>query len=168
MAIFTIQFQRGQLPGPTYEDFSVTNQTPCNQIPTQKVIKFNDLIGDFVVGYNYQSSTSSPANQIRFESFTDETVSIEISTNIETIITGLPQDRLKDSSTGLDLTYPYIIPIANLPNIILNMIAEENLVCPSDPVNYTTKRRRKIEYIIFDTNGIPGPVKIAEFDLVLQ
>lgn len=162
MATFTIEFARGTLPGPQYEDYSVSVAVACNTTAIQTNIKFNNNTGDYVVGWNYtNTSFGLPAQNIRIESFTDEAMYKEISTGNEIPVPGYTGNTLKDISTGSNLTYPYITPITNLVNIQENLNNPE-LICPDD-INYTAVRRRKIQYLIIDSGGNSGELRTATF-----
>lgn len=164
MAEFTVEFARGTLPGPSYEDYSVGTQGACGDDARQHPIKFNDITGDYIVGWNWNSPAGLSPGNIRFESFTDITTTIEISTGTIINVQTTPANTLKDNSTGLDLTYPYTTDISNLPNIVENLNQIEINCYENDSSKFKNVRSRKIEYILFDTSGNPGELKEAIYE----
>lgn len=167
MAVYRIEFERGQIPGPEYEDYNVVGPVGvCGDDARQHPIRFNDnVLGDYVVGWNWSNpSTGLPVGSIRFESFVDETVTVELSTGTVVNVQTTPANTLRDNTAGVNLTYPYITPISNLPNIEENY-SQPELVCYSDGSDkYRNTRSRKIEYILFDTGGNAGPVRVAQYN----
>lgn len=164
MAEFTIEFARGELPGPTYEDYSVGVTSICGDDARTHPIKFNDTVtGDYIVGYNWSNpSYGLPPGTIRIEGFTDVTEVEEIVTGTQ-IPVSYPPNTLKDLSTGLDLTYPYITPISNLPNIVENFNQTEITCYESGSSDYRNTRIRTIEYVLADTGGNWGPLRSVEY-----
>lgn len=164
MATFTVEFERGSLPGPSYEDYSVGVTSICGDDARTHPIKFNDNInGDYVVGWNWSNpSYGLPPGSIRIESFTDETFVEEVATGTM-IPVSYPSNTLKDLSTGLNLTYPYITPISNLPNIVENFNQAEITCYSSGSSDYINTRKRTIEYILFDTDNHAGDLHKATF-----
>ena len=164
MAIFTVEFARGSLPGPEYEDYFVGVTSICFDDARQHPIKFNDNItGDYVVGWNWSNpSTVINPGTIRLESFTDTTEVIELSTGI-VVPNTVPSNTLKDISTGSNLTYPYVIPMSQLGNIQENFNSSEIYCEDGGSSKYKTTRTRRLEYIIFDTDGVPGPLRVATY-----
>lgn len=162
MGEFNIEFARGVPPGPQYLDYLVSVTSLCSGDGLPRDIKFNDTTGDFIVGYNYSNPYSGlPAQSLRIESFTDVAYFVEISTGTTTIVTPYTPNTLRDISTGSDLTYPYIVPISNLANIQQHISTAE-LICSEDS-NYSARRVRELTYIIMDSAGTPGPLRIATF-----
>lgn len=162
MASFTVEFQREILFGPEYENYSIDQVTECNDDAQQRRVRFNDIVnGDFVVGYNYTSSTSSPAQIIRIESYTDEMISTEISSGIVAVPAGFVPSQLERISTNTTLTYPYSMNISELSDIGIEANSVE-LMC-EDRIKYTASRIRSINYYIFDSNGQSGPLRTARF-----
>lgn len=165
MAEFTVEFARGQLPGPTYEDYFVGGPLGiCGDDARQHPIKFNDNItGDYVVGFNWDNPSGLPPGEIRIISFSDSTTTVELSTGTIVNTQLFPANTLKDNMTGLDLTYPYTTPMSNLPNIVENF-AQSEITCYNDGSDkYRNTRTRVVEYILFDTAGNPGPVCKATY-----
>lgn len=162
MGSFTVQFTEAIQAGPSYDDYQVNVSTPCNDDAQQRNVKFNDIItGDFVVGFNYNSSGGYSAQSIQILSYTDEMISTEISTSVETVPPGFVPSELKRISTNTALNYPYTMNINNLNDIGLITNSFE-LIC-QDSSKYVASRTRRIEYIILDTNGQAGPTKTATF-----
>lgn len=163
MAEFTVEYQAAQVPGPDYEDYSVSSESICFDDGRTHPIKFNDNItGDYVVGWNWNNPSGLPVGSIRIESFTDNTDSIELSTSTAVPNSAVP-NTLKDTSTGLDLTYPYVIDISELPNIVENINSSE-LICVNEGNNkYRNTRTRRIQYMLYDTAGNAGPMRIVTY-----
>ena len=167
MAVFSIEFARGQLAGPEYEDYNVTGPLGiCFDDARQHPIKFNDNItGDYVVGWNWSNpSFGLPPGSIRIESFTDITETIELSTGLVVNTQTSPANTLRDNTAGVDLTYPYITPMSNLGNIVENFNQNEIMCFNSGSDKYRNTRTRIVEYILFDTAGNPGPLRTARYD----
>ncbi len=164
MATFTVEFERGTLPGPTYEDYSVGVTSICGDDARTHLIKFNDNInGDYVVGWNWDNpSYGLPPDTIRIESFSDTTEVLDtVSGN--TIPVSYPPNTLRDLSTGLDLTYPYVTPMSNLPNIV-ETFNQPEITCYADgSPKFQNTRIRVIEYILADTGGNWGSLQKAEY-----
>lgn len=159
MATFQAEFEES-LQGPTYEDYSVGVATPCNDDGQQRVIKFNDTVtGDFVVGFNYNSPGSFSAQNLVIESYTDESIIIEIATSIETVDSSHIPNLLQYS--GVTISYPYTVGMSNLNNLSW-FIRSLELQCGDDP-GYTYRRERIITYHIVDSNGNVGPTRVAIF-----
>ena len=162
MAVFSIEFARGQLQGPDYDDYNVGVSTPCNDDAQPRRVRFDDNInGDFVVGWDYNSPSGSPATTIRIEEYTDEMIWREISNGIDTPVPGFVPSQLRDNSTGNLLTYPYNMNISDLNQLSVVPNSLE-LVC-NESSKYTTIRNRTITYYIFDANGNGGPMRKAMF-----
>ena len=163
MAEFTVEFAEGQLPRPTYEDYSVGVSSICFDDPIIHPITFNNnTTGDYVIGWNWNNPFGLPPGSIRIESFTDITEVIEVALNIP-ITVSYTSNTLKDNSTGLNLTYPYTLPISNLSNIVENFNQNE-IECYNDGSSrYLNTRTRTIEYTLFDTGGNAGTVQKASY-----
>lgn len=167
MAEFTAEFERNINPGPEYDNYSIDQATQCNDDVQQRNVMFNDIInGDFVVGFNYNSSTGTPPQSLRILSYTDEMFWTETSSGIVTPVPGFVPSELKENSTGNVLTYPFTININNLNNIDIQSNSLE-LEC-NDSAKYVSRRNRVIEYIIFDQNGQAGPIRKATFTNIQQ
>lgn len=162
MAVFSIEFARGQLAGPEYDDYSVGVASVCNDDAQPRRVRFDDNINrDFVVGWNYSSPSGSPATTIRIEEYTDEMIWREISTSTDTPVPGFVPSELRDNSTGNLLTYPYNMNISDLDDLSVSPNSLELICNKSD--KYTTIRTRSITYYIFDANGNGGPMRKAVF-----
>lgn len=164
MAEFTVEFTRGQLPGPTYEDHGVGVTSICfDDARIHPIVFNNNVTGDYVVGWNWNNpSFGLPPGSIRIESFTDNMQVVEISTGAIIPVTNTP-NTLKDNSTGLDLVYPYTTPISNLANIVENYNQNELECYNRGSKKYQNTRIRIIEYTLFDTGGNPGTVQKATY-----
>lgn len=161
MAEFTVEYQAAVVPGPQYDDYFVGVQSICSDDARTHPIKFNDNVtGDYVVGWNWTNPNGLPVGTIQIESFTDGTEVIELSTG-NVVPSSVPSNTLKDTSTGLDLTYPYTINISQLPNITENLNSYELTCHSSGSDKYRNTRIRKLRYVLFDTAGNPGPTRIA-------
>jgi len=161
MATFNIEFERGESI-PIYEDYMVGVAAICGDDARTHPIKFNDNVtGDYVVGWNWDNPAYGlPPGSIRIESFTDITEVTEISTGTNIPVSYTP-NKLQDLSTGLELTYPYITPMSNLPNIV-EIFNQPEIICyDSDSDKYLNVRSRTIEYILFDTGGHSGELHKA-------
>ena len=164
MGEFHIEFARGGKPGPEYKDYSVTVISNCGDDPQPRRIRFNDInAGDFVVGYQWDNpwNGQSPVYQIRFESFTDETIEIELATGNQTVVP-VPPATLRDSLLNQELFYPYYIAIGSLPYIEQYNHAGE-IACPGDLGTHRYVRTRKIQYLLADAQGNWGPLRTATF-----
>lgn len=165
MATFTIEFERGVPPKPTYGGgYSQTIYTNCGDDAQPRSIKFNDITGSFVVGFNYENSANGglPADRIRIYSYQDYTVEADLVSGNQTVLTQYA-GTLMDSSTGLDLTYTYEIPLTELPNIIQHHNSPELVCIQSDLSKYRYTRVRTISYAISDTAGHWGDSASATF-----
>lgn len=154
MAEFTIEFGRGQLYEPQYQhDYETSSTILCGSDARPRTIKFNDTTGDYVVGLNWDNSLNNdlPVGKIRIEGYQDFTAEANLQTgNVTTL--NIPPSVLIDSSTGLELTYPYEIPISELGNIKTKHNGTE-LVCPQfDLSKYRYSRTRGLSYFLADTS----------------
>jgi hypothetical protein len=147
-----------------YEGYSIGQSTTCGGDGSQRNVRFDDTLGDFVVGRNFTNSAGFPAQTLTILNFTDESVFIENSTGNETPAPGASPSRLKNLTTNVVIsTFPTDVPIANLSQLGLEINSVE-LLCPSDMINNTARRTRKLTYQIKDSNGNIGPVKIAIYN----
>lgn len=147
-----------------YNSFSVGVATQCGNSASQHNVKFNDITGDFVVGKDFSNTTGFPAQTLRIVGFTDESFFIENSTGTQTPAPGFTPRRLKNTVTNAVIsTFPTDVPIANINQLGVENIGTE-LICPSDMVNNTARRIRKLTYRIIDSNGGVGPIREARFD----
>lgn len=163
MANIKIQVDEQPYSPMQYEPIVVSQQTQCNLSASQRSFKFNDMIGDFVIGYQYSHSLGLPAQTLRILGFSDTSVFINNSTGVETPASGFIPRRLKNTTTNAIInTFPYDMPIANLNQLGVEVLGTE-LICPSDMVNNTAKRMRDITYRLLDNNGSIGPVVTASF-----
>lgn len=159
MATFTVEFAEGEIKKPTYVDgYENKGGVNCGSAPIPRTIYFNDssYINDFVVGYNWDNSLNGdlPPDRIEFEAYQDHTIESDLTTGNQVVLPGPPNpSTLRDSSTGLDLTYPYEISIANLQNIEVHHNDVELTCIQSDLGKYRYTRVRSISYRINDTDG---------------
>lgn len=156
MAEFTVEFARGQeTKKPTYSDgYSNKVMTNCGDDPHPKKIVFNDPLAtaEFVVGFDWNNSINGnlPADKLTINSYQDFTIESDLQSGNQTILTNVPPSTLRDSSTGLDLTYPYEILLSDLGNIEMNQSGVE-LVCPQfDLSRWRYTRVRAISYFLCD------------------
>lgn len=160
MAEFSIIFDEMLNSPPRYEDYSVIGPLgSCGEDAQIHPITFNDIsTGDYVVGYNWDSPIGLPPGNIRIESFTDTTETYDTVLNVIANVQTTPANTLKDTTTGLNLVYPYITPISNLPNIV-EVFTQSEITCyEKGSAKFRNTRTRKIKYVIFDTDGNAGPV----------
>lgn len=164
MANFTVEFARGQLPGPTYEDYNVGVTSICyDDARTHPIVFNNNVTGDYVVGWNWDNpSFGLPPGTIRIESFTDTMETVDVATGTVIPTTSTP-NTLRDTSTGLNLTYPYTTPISNLSNIVENFNSTELECYDFGSRKYMNTRTRVIQYVLFDTAGHPGSIQNATY-----
>lgn len=155
MAEFTIEFERGQIYEPQYKnEYELKQRIQCAEDPRPRTIKFNDITGDYVVGLDWDNANNGnlPADRIRIEAYQDYTSEANIQTGNITIL-NIPPSVLIDTSTGLELTYPYEIPISELGNIQTKHNGPE-LVCNQfDLSKWRYNRSRAISYFLGDSAG---------------
>jgi hypothetical protein len=161
--LINISVQEEPISPMSYDGYSVGQATICNSAASQRNVKFNDILGDFVVGKNYSHAQGLPAQTLRIINFTDDNFFIENSSGNQSPAPGFVPRRLKNLTTNTVITtFPYEISIANLSQLGVENIGTE-LICPSDTVNYTGRRVRQLSYRILDSNGAVGPLKIADY-----
>lgn len=153
----------------SYTGYSVGQSTQCGGDGSQRNVRFNDVLGDFVVGKDFTNSAGFPAQTLTILNFTDDSVFIENSTGNETPATpGAIPCRLKNLTTNVVIsTFPIDVPIANISQLGLEINSVE-LVCPADMVNNSARRTRRLTYQIKDSNGNIGPVKVAIYTNIPQ
>jgi hypothetical protein len=148
----------------SYNSYNVGVATQCGNSASQHNVKFNDITGDFVVGKDFTNGAGFPAQTLRIVGFTDESYFIQNSTGNQTPAPGFVPRRLKNTVTNAVIsTFPTDVPIANLNQLGVENIGTE-LICPSDMVNNTARRIRKLTYRIIDSNGNIGAIREARFD----
>jgi hypothetical protein len=147
----------------SYNGFNVGQSTICGNADSQRNVRFNDLLGDWVVGKDFFHAQGLPAQTLRILNFTDNNFFIENSTGNQTPAPGFFPRRLKNITTNTVInTFPTDIPIANLNQLGVETTGPE-LICPSDMVNNTGRRIRELTYRILDSNGVLGPIQVAQF-----
>jgi hypothetical protein len=147
----------------SYIPFNIVQQNSCGPA-LQRNVRFDDPLGDFVVGRNFTNSAGFPAQILRIINFVDTSVIIQNSTGNETPAPGFVPRRLKNIVTNTVIsTFPTDVPIANLNQLGVEVIGDE-LICPADLVNNSARRRRELTYRILDSNGNLGPVVTTQFD----
>lgn len=161
--LINIYVQEDPVSPMSYNGFSVGQATICNDSASQRNVRFNDILGDFVVGRDYYHAQGLPAQTLRITNFTDNSFFIENSTGNQTPAPGFVPRRLKNLTTNTVITtFPYDILITNLNQLGVEVAGTE-LICPSDMVNNTARRVRELSYRILDSNGAVGPLKTADF-----
>ena len=146
---------------PQYDNYFYESlRTTCGSGSSTNFISFNSS-GGYRTGVNYSGDT--PVT-LRLLSFSDTMV--ELTGSGEVALSFTPS-VLRDSS-NTPLTYPYNItlPSSSVSNVGINQSpTSPNLVCPSNPANQV-RRRRIITYQVVDTEGIVGPTRTSELDLI--
>lgn len=150
----------------SYITYNVQQQSSCGSQALQRNVRFNDVLGDWVVGKDFTNSAGFPAQTLRILDFVDTSVFIQNSTGNETPAPGFVPRRLKNLVTNTVIsTFPTDVPIADLNQLGVELIGQE-LICPSDLVNNSARRRRSMTYRILDSNNNLGPVVTTYFDNV--
>lgn len=157
MAEFIVEFARGSLPPPTYDDYEKTERILCGDDAHERTVAF-DSTGDFIVGLNFQSNYP-PASTVIIESFHDVTIETQLDNG--TIVNPAPGSSpsyLYRISTGTPLTYPYTIPVDEVSDIGVQATTAE-IVCRTVGGKFSYQRTRRLGYRIMDSNGLYGDLK---------
>lgn len=158
MAEFTVEFARGTLPPPEYDDSLKNENIQCGDDLHIRTIMFNNNSADFNVGKNF-TSNYPPETNIRIEGFSDIFEIEEIAGGIITTPAGFIPSQIKNIVTNQLLTYPYTLPISQLSNLSFKHYVGEMDFCDSS--KFKNRRTRKISYMIEDSNNLFGPVREA-------
>lgn len=159
MAEFTVEFERGTLPPPEYDDYAVTEQVNCNDDVIPRSIVFNNT-GDFILGLNF-SSNYPPATTIVIEDYKDITTETDVATYAET--TPSPNSvssELIRISTNTPLVFPYTVAVGDLYDIGIEHASLE-IVCNDTEGKFRYTRERTISYRVGDSNGLYGEIKTS-------
>lgn len=161
MARFDIEFARGQIKKPKYDNYTPQPgvRTRCGEDAQPRTIKFNDTTGDFIVGLNWDNSENGdlPPGVLTISSYQDYIVEANMQTGNQTVLTQYA-GTLRDSSTGLDLTYPCDINVADLGNIEQHHNSVELVCLQSDLGKWRYTRVRSLAYLLADTAGNQGDI----------
>lgn len=168
MAFININIEEEPISPLNYNSYSVGVATACNSSASQREFAFNILSSDFVVGKDYNNGLGYPAQTLRVLNFTDNSYFIENSTGNQTPAPGFIPKRLRNLVTNTTITtFPYEILISNINQLGVELGGNE-MICPSDPINYSPRRVRELTYRILDNQGNVGPIKIATFSNLPQ
>lgn len=158
MAEFIIEFARGTLPPPEYDDSLKSENIQCGDDLHIRTIMFNNNLADFNVGKNF-TSNYPPETNIRIEGFLDIFEIEETAGGTVTTPSGFIPSQIKNTATNQLLTYPYTLPISQLSDLDFEHYVGEMDFCDSS--KFENKRTRKISYMIEDSNNLFGPLREA-------